>query len=194
MVDALFWAGILVIVGIGLFVLELFIPSGGVISVLAVLAIVGSIIVAFSGGVLPGSIVLVGNLVLIPLLIAAAIKWWPYTPIGRLLVLHLPESEDDVLPDSPVYRELRDLVGRRGVAKSKMLPSGAVVIDGRTYDAVSEGTAIDPGQPIRVKAIRTNRIIVTPVTANVPVLQGDDEVLAQPAEDFGLGSLEDPTG
>lgn len=192
MLDALFWAGILVIVGIGFFVLELFVPSGGVLSVLAALAIVGSIIVAFSGGVIPGSIVLVGNLVLIPIVIAAAIKWWPHTPIGRLLVLHLPESEDEVLPDTPVYRELRDLVGRRGIAKSKMLPSGAVVIDGRTYDAVSEGTAIDPGQPIRVKAIRTNRIIVTPVTAEVPVLLADDEALAQPAEDFGIGSLEDP--
>jgi membrane-bound ClpP family serine protease len=192
MVDVLFWAGILVIVGIGLFVLELFVPSGGVLSVLAVLAIAGSVIVAFTGGVLPGMIALVGNLILIPLLIVAAVKWWPYTPIGRMVVLHVPESDDEILPNTPVYRELRDLVGRRGNAKTKMLPSGAVVIDGRTYDAVSDGVAIEPGQPIRVKAVRTNRIIVVPVSSNLSASMAENDVLAQPAEDFGLGSLEDP--
>lgn len=192
MVEALFWAGILVVVAIGFFVLELFIPSGGVLSALAMLAIVGSVIAAFNGGFLPGMIALVGNLILIPLLIIAAIKWWPYTPIGRMIVLHIPESEEDVLPDTPALRELHELVGRRGIAKTKMLPSGAVVIDGRTYDAVSDGVAIEPRQPIRVKAIRTNRIIVVPVSANAPTSSAGNDMLAQPAEDFGLGSLEDP--
>jgi membrane-bound ClpP family serine protease len=192
MVDALFWAGILVIVAIGLFVLELFIPSGGVLSALAMLAIVGSVVAAFSGGFLPGMIALTGNLILIPLLIVAAIKWWPYTPIGRMIVLHTPESEEEVLPDTPAIRELHDLIGRRGTAKTKMLPSGAVVIDGRTYDAVSEGVAIESGQAIRVKAIRTNRVIVVPVSDTAPASVEEAEVLAQPADRFGLGSLEDP--
>jgi membrane-bound ClpP family serine protease len=193
MVDALFWAGILVIVAIGLFVLELFVPSGGVLSALAMLAIVGSVVAAFSGGFLPGMIALTGNLILIPLLIVAAIKWWPYTPIGRMIVLHTPESEEEVLPDTPAIRELHDLIGRRGTAKTKMLPNGAVVIDGRTYDAVSEGVAIESGQAIRVKAIRTNRIIVVPVSDTAPASVEEAEVLAQPADRFGLGSLEDPS-
>ncbi len=192
MIDAFFWAGILIIVAIGLLALELVVPSGGVLSALAFLALVGSVVAAFTGGFVPGMIVLVANVVLVPMLIVAAVKWWPYTPIGRMVVLHVPDSEDDVLPDTPAFRELRELVGRRGVAKTKMLPSGAVVIDGRTYDAVSDGVAIEHGQPIRVKAIRTNRIIVTPVAANAPVLSAGTDMLDRPAEEFGLGSLEDP--
>ena len=193
MADALFWATILLIVGLGLIVLELFVPSGGVLSVMAVLAVVAAVVVAFSGGVVPGTIMLVSVLILIPLIIAAAIKWWPHTPIGRLIVLHIPESEDEVLPDTPAYRELKSLVGCRGVAKTKMLPSGAVVIDGRTYDAVSDGTAIDPGQPIRVKAVRTNRIIVALDSRVIPEIPGEDNILAKPAEDFGIESLEEPS-
>ncbi len=192
MIDAFFWAGILIIVAIGLLALELVIPSGGVLSALAFLALIGSIVAAFSGGFVPGMTVLMANVILIPLLIVVAVKWWPYTPIGRMVVLHTPDSEEEVLPDTPAFRELQELVGRRGVAKTKMLPSGAVVIDGRTYDAVADGVAIDNGQPIRVKAIRTNRIIVTPVAADAPVLSAGTDELDRPAEEFGLGSLDDP--
>ena len=45
------------------------------------------------------------------------------------------------MPDTPERRTLRQLVGKLGVAKSVMLPSGAVLIDGQTIDALSEGHA-----------------------------------------------------
>ena len=189
--DALFWSIVLLVAAIGLIGLEIFIPSGGVLSVLAVLAVVASIVVAFTGGLHTGLIMLVTTAVVIPLVLAAVIRWWPYTPIGRMVVLHRPESEEEVLPDTEEYRRLKSLVGRRGVAKTKMLPSGAVVIDGETYDAVSEGMAIEPGQPVRVTAIRTHRIIVTldeggAAAGDVP------DVLSQPAESLGIESLKDP--
>jgi len=191
--DALFWSFILLLAGIGLIGLEIFIPSGGVLGVLAALAVVGSIVVAFvMGGVQTGLIMLVTTVVVIPLVIAAVIRWWPYTPIGRMVVLHGPESEDEVLPDTAEYRTLKSLIGRRGVAKTKMLLAGAVQIDGETYDAVSEGMAIEPGQPIRVTAIRTNRIVVT-LDAEGPLASTESpDVLSQPAESLGIESLEDP--
>lgn len=142
--DIWLWSVLLLLAGIGLIGIELFVPSGGVLGVLALLAIIGSIVVGFSGGVVPGMTMLLTNLVIIPLIIAAAIKWWPDTPIGKLIVLQTPKTED-VLPDDDRYRKVKSLVGRRGVAKTKMLPSGAVVIDGETYDAIGEGTAIEPG-------------------------------------------------
>jgi len=191
--DALFWSIILLVAGIGLIGLEIFVPSGGLLSVMAALAIAASLVVAFvMGGMTTGLIMLVTTAVVIPLVIAGVIRWWPYTPIGRMIVLHRPESEDEVLPDTAEYRTQKMLIGRRGVAKTKMLLSGAVQIDGETYDAVSEGMAIEPGQPIRVTAIRTNRIVVTLDTGGPQDAAEGPDVLSQPAESLGIESLEDP--
>jgi membrane-bound serine protease (ClpP class) len=191
--DVWLWSILLLLVGIGLIGIELFVPSGGVLGVLAVLAIIGSIVVAFTGGTVPGVTMLLTNLVLIPVIIAVAIKWWPYTPIGKAVVLQTPVNEEEVLPDNECYRKVQSLVGRRGVAKTKMLPSGAVVIEGETYDAVSEGVAIEPGQPIRVIAIDMNRIIVAADTLPPqPQVADAADVLLQPADKLGLQSLDEP--
>lgn len=199
MLDALFWSIILMVVGLGLIAMELFIPSGGVLSALAAVAFIGSVMVAFSGGITSGVIVLAGTLVLLPVILAAAVRWWPYTPLGRLMVLHTPEPAPDGAADTPEHQQLLSLVGRQGVAKTKLLPSGAVRIEGRTYDALSEGTAIDQGQPVRVKAVRANRIVVAAVrtgSPDPPAMAVEPDVpsdpLDQPAEDLGLESLQDP--
>jgi hypothetical protein len=43
-----------------------------------------------------------------------------------------------------------------------MLPGGLVVIDGKTYDAVSEGVPIEPNQPVVVVNVSTQRLVVRP--------------------------------
>ncbi len=194
MADALLWSILLLLLGLGLIALELFIPSGGVLGVLAALAIIGSLAVAFSGGWVTGIIMLVATMVILPLVLAAAVHYWPRTPIGRMIILEAPQSGDDVLPDAPQHRQLQDLIGKRGVAKTKMLPSGAIVIEGRVYDAFSEGMAIDPGEPIRVTAIRTNRVVVVLDDAPGDRLGESSDMLAQPAGSLGLESFEQPRG
>ena len=194
MADALFWSILLLLLGLGLIALELFVPSGGVLGILAALAIIGSIAVAFSGGWVTGVSMLVATMVILPIVLAAAVHYWPRTPIGRLIVLATPQRGDEVLADTPQYRQLKDLIGKRGVAKTKMLPSGAIVIEGRVYDAFSEGMAIDPGQPVRVTAVRTNRIVVILDDAPRERLAENSDMLAQPAQNLGLESLEQPLG
>jgi len=192
--DALFWSILLLLAGVGLIALELFLPSGGVLGILATLAIVGSLTVAFSGGWATGLSMLVATMVILPVVMAVAIHYWPRTPIGRLIVLETPSGDDEVLPDEPAYRQLKDLVGKRGVAKTKMLPSGAILIEGRVYDALSEGMAIDPGQAVRVTAVRTNRVVVVLDEAPPERFTESSEMLAQPARNLGLESLEQPLG
>lgn len=194
MADALLWSILLLLLGLGLIALELFIPSGGVLGILAALAIIGSLAVAFSGGWVTGVCMLIATMVILPVVLAAAVHYWPRTPIGRLIMLQTPQSGDEVLSDTPQHRQLKDLIGKRGVAKTKMLPSGAIVIEGRVYDAFSEGMAIDPGQPIRVTAIRANRVAVVLDDAPADRLAEGSEMLAQPAGNLGLESWEQPQG
>jgi membrane-bound ClpP family serine protease len=156
---------------------------------LSIASLLTSIILAFyHRGAEVGFLFLTITAVLVPTVLTLAFRWWPHTPMGRRLLLDVPTSEE-VLPDSPQRRSLRQLVGKTGVAKNMMLPSGAVVVDGQTIDALSEGMPIEAGQRVRVIEVRGNRVVVRPAD-DLP--QTTDDVLSQPIESLGLDSLEDP--
>jgi membrane-bound serine protease (ClpP class) len=156
------WAILLLLLGLMFLVLEFFIPSGGALSVMCALSFLAAIVVGFMAGPAIGAAVLVAVCVIVPAAVGAAVRWWPDTPIGKLVLIQRPRSADEVLPETIAYRGLKDLVGRRGRAKGLMLPSGSVLIDGKTYDAVSEGMPIEPSQPVIVVNISTQRLVVRP--------------------------------
>jgi len=161
------WAVLLLVLGVGLAVLELFIPSAGILCVLAAASIVGAVIMGFRQGPLTGFAILIAAVIGLPAMLILALKYWPRTALGRRVFLAAPKSEE-VLPDDPNLRELKSLVGRVGRAKSRMLPAGAISIDGKTVDAISEGVPIDPGQSVRVIEVRGNRVVVRLVEEEVP--------------------------
>ncbi|WP_428307623.1 NfeD family protein [Lacipirellula sp.] len=189
LLDPIGWAVVLLVVGCGLLALETFIPSGGILSFLAFVAVVASTVVAFNRSLTTGLSFMAVAVLAIPLAIGLAFKVWPKTPMGRAILGDLP-SEEDTKPDD----SRRALVGRVGVAQSLMLPSGAVLVDGRLIDAVSQGIAIEPGQPVVIVEVRANRVMVRPAAteeAQAAAFEPDD-VLARPIEEFGFDSLEDP--
>ena len=70
-----------------------------------------------------------------------------------------PNVDPALVPDAEDETLVR-LVGKTGIAKSRMMPSGVVVIEKRQYDAVSESEPIDPGSPVIViKANKLNIIV-----------------------------------
>jgi len=187
--DPLVWSALLLLLGLTLVMVEVFVPSGGVLGLMSVGSLVASIALAFyHKGVEVGLIFLIVASVLVPTALVLAFRYWPHTPMGRRLLLKVPRGED-LLPDTPRRRRLRELVGSLGVAKTLMLPSGAVVIDGRTIDALSEGMPIEAGQQIRVVEVRGSRVVVCPADDGEAL---SDDVLSRPIESLGLDSLEDP--
>ncbi len=199
--EPVMWSVCLLVVAVALIVLELFIPSGGLLAFLAAVSVLASVVVAFTDGPRTGLIMLVVALVVVPAVLSSAVRWWPHTPIGQLILIARPDDPDDVLPETEEYRGLTSLIGRVGRSKSKMLPSGAIVIDDRTYDAVSEGMAIDSGVAVKVVAVKTNRIIVRPTeqpaeqtvsnTAATASNDGED-VLSQPIDSLGIDGFDEP--
>lgn len=156
----IFWPVFLVLVGLAIVVLELMIPSGGILSALAGIAILASIVVAFiQGGVVLGTIFMAFTAVLVPAILLLFIRLWPKTPMGRRVLINPPPAEE-LVPDE--VQSLRQWIGERGVAVSPMLPSGAIRIGRRTMDAISEGMSIDNGTPIEVVAARGNHLVVRP--------------------------------
>lgn len=157
----LIWSILLLLVALTLGFLELFIPSGGVLAIGAVLALIGCLIFAFSQGMVFGLILLVVIVVGLPFFVWYMLKIWQSTPIGRRMLLD--PSEDPALAPNEEIERHKALVGKTGTAKSLMMPGGIIEIEGHTYDAVSEGLPIDPGTLIAVVYVDGINLTVRPI-------------------------------
>ena len=106
------------------------------------------------------------------------------------MLLVAPRSED-VLPDNPDKELLKGLVGRTGKAKSKLLLSGVITIDGRTLDAVSESMPVEVGQTVLVLQVRGHCVVVRPVTGDEPSVSPPVDPLQRNYDDpFDLPRLD----
>jgi membrane-bound ClpP family serine protease len=171
------------VLGCVLLVSEVFIPSSGLLGILSGAGFLLAIYFAFRDGGITFAIGTVAiEVLLIPVLLGVALKYLPYTPIGKVL-LGEPPKEEDVAVEDP----RRALVGKIGVARSKMLPSGSVEIDGHMLDAVSQGQAIEPGQYVKVVEVRANRVVVRIAPADArPRDVNPSDLLTRPATELGL--------
>lgn len=161
------WILLLLAVGLGLIVLEVFVPSGGVLGLLAAIALLAGIVTAFvEQGVLAGLAVLAGAFVAVPVVLACAFRWFPSTPLGRR-VLPPPPVADDVLPDAAERRRLRGLVGRCGRTASELVPWGSVEVAGEQFGAMSDGGPIACGEEVDVVGVQ-GRALVVRIRAGVP--------------------------
>ncbi len=185
--DPIVWSILLLAAGCALVVLEVFFPSGGFLGVLSCAAFVAAIGMAFYyHGTMAGMALLLFSSMLVPVVLAVAIKYWPITPMGRAF-LGDPPTEEEVTPEDP----RRSLIGRVGIAHSKMLPAGAVLIDNQLVDAVSQGMAIDPDQYVVVTEVRANRVVVRPANDHErPVHEDPDSLLSRPIEELGIEDLD----
>ena len=189
--DPLTLAVLCLLLGCALIVLEVFIPSGGILSFFSVVAIVASLAVAFRRDSTTGLTFLVLTMIAVPAVVALAFKYWPLTPMGKAFLGELP-SEADIQTDDP----RRELVGRVGIAKSKMLPSGSVLIDDQLIDAMSQGAAIEIGEAVVVVEVKANRVVVRRADEQEARQATVDpsEILSKPIEELGLESFDDPLG
>jgi membrane-bound ClpP family serine protease len=187
------WIILLLMAGVVLIVLELFIPSGGILSFLSLAAVAGAIVLAYYHyDVVTGTTFLAFAAIAMPIVIGAALRWWPNTPMGRRILIR-PPAEEELFSTDDLGRAMRHLIGKRGVAKSPLLPAGAVSIEGRIYDAISEAAPIESGQPIEVVEATGNHIVVRGLAADAPMKElPSDDILSRPLDSLGLEELDDP--
>lgn len=192
----IYWAFFLLAIGLFAVVLELFVPSAGILGIVAGLLIVTAVVLGFMESVSYGVVLLTAAIVTIPGLLALMVKVWPYTPIGKRILLKDLKPED-VLPNYIENKERKErLEGQLGIAQTKMLPSGIVLVNGEKFDAVSEGFAVDEGDSIRVMSVRGNHVYVEPyygeVDAQLELPPRDLDILSQPIEELGIDPLDNP--
>jgi membrane-bound serine protease (ClpP class) len=150
---------VLLIVGLILLGAEIFVP-GGVLGVFGGLCLLGAMATAFAAfGAAAGGYIAFGILLLAGAAIAAWIRFFPRSPVGRRMTVERSLSDSKATDI-----RLSDLVGKSGVAATDLRPGGFATIDGHRVDVITQGEMIARGQPLSVLDVEGNRVVVATAT------------------------------
>ncbi len=157
--NAHLWAATFFLVGLVFLIVELFVPGFGFWGITGgLLVAIGVVFSAptVSQGLFALSLALLaGSLTLVALLRFFGRSRWT-----RRLVLTQAQSREAgyqlARPGS-----LDGLVGRSGHCLTPMRPAGTIEVDGRRFDAISQGDYLPAGQKIRVLTASGLRVVVT---------------------------------
>lgn len=152
-------AGALVLTSLALLAVELFLPSHGILGIIALLIAAGGVVVAYMAHPLAGLLLGIVVLLTAPFAVYWAIRLYPQTAVGKKVILGKPEAKGF----APQAEQLAQLSGKRGVAISMLRPAGMCEIEGRRIDCISESALIEAGTPVQVVSVIGMRVIVAPV-------------------------------
>lgn len=148
----LLWAIGLVLTALTLFVLEVFIPSGGLLGLCGSTALVCGIVMIFRINTTYGLVAALVALVALPFLFGGLLNVWARTPVGRLL--RLDHRQRPLVAgrqaDGTAAARADPLIGARGTALTDLRPVGVCMLEGRRHDCLAEGGVIQANTPVRV--------------------------------------------
>lgn len=162
------WVALLVLAAVLLLLLDLLIPSGGALLLLSAFSAIAAIVIAFQHSFHLGLATLTVLVGVTPWIIYLAIKLWPKTIIGKMMIIGLPKSHEEVLPDTPEIQELRAMVGQIGISETNLMPSGTVLIHGKRFDAHCRSGLIDRGSVVSVIGTQMGHLVVARTDASLP--------------------------
>jgi membrane-bound ClpP family serine protease len=150
--EFLFWGLGLIAAALMLVIVEVFIPSGGLIALTATGCSIAGVYCLFQVSTAWGVTGIAVLAVLGPAAFAFALRIWPSTPMGRKMLGEKPpeQVEAERLAALRERDTLLALVGQEGIVLSDLRPVGVVQIGGKRYDALSEAGLVRAGSRVRV--------------------------------------------
>jgi len=143
------------LIGMVVVIAEVILPSGGLLSLLAMGIFAYSLHLVFGQfGQGPGLLLVGLDLVLIPVLVVACFRLLARSPMTLRAEL---KREDGVSSQAP---ELADFLGLEGRTVTPLRPAGAAIFSGRRLDVVSRGEFLEKDTQVKVIAVTGNQIIV----------------------------------
>jgi len=165
------FAIIAILAGILFLVLEVFLPSAGLLLILSLFSIGAGVVLIFftpeseGGGTRTGIFAIVALLVMLPVVGGALFYWWPHTPMGKAVFLQEP-TEEEASVVTEAQHAFEELQGRIGRTVTLHQPSGATELLGKRYDSITEGVFVDAGQYVKVIAVNGSQLVVRLVSPN----------------------------
>ena len=153
--DRLLLTIILQVVGIVVVMAEIILPSGGILSIVALGVFGYSLFIVFSEiSKTMGFAFVAADLVLIPVLVIVGLKLLAKSPVTLRKTLSREEGVSSQPSDLDSYKDMR------GTAVTDLRPAGIAVIDGKRVDVVTRGEYLEKDAEIIVTAVTGNQIIV----------------------------------
>ncbi|MBN1347136.1 MAG: hypothetical protein JXQ73_30875 [Phycisphaerae bacterium] len=152
---------LLYLIGIAVLVLEIFIPSHGILGVTGVGFWIAGIVYAFRFNGTVGYAAILLSVVLLPTGIALAVKYWYYLPVGRRMAPPNPQLTE---ADYGFHTdELDALVGKTGRSVTPLRPVGSCDFDGKRIQCVTDWGSIEKGAKVEALKVRGRDVVVREV-------------------------------
>ena len=153
--DSLLLPIILQLVGVGVIIAGIILPSGGILSIVALGVFGYSLFIVFNEiSMIIGFSFVAADLILIPVLVIVGLKLLARSPVTLRKTLSRKEGV------SSQSSELESYVGTQGKAVTDLRPAGIAVINGKRVDVVTRGEYLEKYSAIIVTAVTGNQIIV----------------------------------
>jgi membrane-bound serine protease (ClpP class) len=137
---------------------EVFVPSGGIISIFALACLIGGIAIFFHHSRTAGLTGIVVAIVMIPSVLVLAYRLFPKTRFGRSVTLTPPKRQlGDAIPDTP---ELKELLGAVGEVLTPLRLVGMCDFSGQRVECVAESGYVDKGKKVKVIDVEHRRVTV----------------------------------
>ena len=137
---------------------EIFVPSGGLLTLCAMACAAGGVYIFFQQSTTVGVLGLVSAGIMVPVVLLCAYKIFPHTRFGRAVTLEAPTRRvGDGIPDG---EQMQDLIGRRGVTRSPLRPVGSCDFSGRRVECMAESGYVDRGKTVEVISVQGSQVTV----------------------------------
>ena len=147
---AVFLAGVLMII------VEILLPTVGLLAGLGVAAMLYSIVLALGGDI--GALAALGiALVISVILFLLIVSRLPSSRLWNKIVLQKSSRTEEGYVSA---LEQAEHLGKSGEVLTELRPSGTARIDGRPVDVISEGAFIQKGKQIVVLSVNGSRVVV----------------------------------
>jgi membrane-bound ClpP family serine protease len=161
----LLWGLVLLAGALLLTIVEIFVPSGGLISLLAAAVAVAGIVCLWRYEASWGVSGLLGSLILLPTVFFGGLSLWTNTDAGRR-AMGLPSEEEREarrMKDLESKKAREAVIGKEGVVLTELRPVGTIELEGKRVDALAEVGFIPAGTRVRVTGVDTTEVRVRSV-------------------------------
>lgn len=161
----LLWGLALLAAGALLLIIEIFVPSAGVIAVTAAVVSIAGVVCLWRYDTLWGLSGLLAIAIGGPVIFFYGLSLWRHTPIGRKMIGEPSEEEVEIRRrlEEAARDQRQALLGAEGMAATDLRPVGVVIINGQRHDALSESVLIPAGTRVRVTVVESNQVKVRPL-------------------------------
>jgi membrane-bound serine protease (ClpP class) len=146
---------LLQVIGIMVIIAEIFIPSLGVLAVIALALLSYSLYIVFTSISTTAGVIFTGlDIIIVPLIVVLGIKILAKSPLALKREL---SKQNGVVSQK---EKLENYINMKGTAVTDLRPAGMAQINSQRVDVVTDGEYIEADTPVIVTGVAGNRIVV----------------------------------